>query len=149
METALNFGMPKKGDLQHFIVCGPFEPSLADLSETRGYHGLSLEAGYLYGTVRDRSGNMYTVLRRVPSHVPSPLVQSDNTRKAPGRRLMFQTNRGADDLHFDLGVMKQSGVADDYTMEASADRVTYRSAADPQGAPWSIALTPDALAASC
>jgi hypothetical protein len=145
MDQVKNFGMPKKGDLQHFIACGPFTPSLTDLMESRGYHGLTLEASYLYGTVRDRKGDMYTLLRRVPSHVPSSLSETDTTRKAPGRRLMFQTNRGDPDLHFNLEVMKNAGVSDGYTLNASDDRVSYRSGAEPKGNAWSIDVFPDAL----
>jgi hypothetical protein len=133
-----NYGLPKKGDFQHFTVCGPFEPTLDDLLDPRGYHGIVHEASYLYGTVRDAAGNMYTLLRRLPSNIPSAITEKGDERKGPGRRLMVQTNRGDENLRLCVDLIKASGVSDDLRIDRGVDHVRFRSAENPRGKAWQI-----------
>lgn len=141
MSVTQHLVMPKKGDFQHVTTCGPFEPLLDDLTEDRGYHGLSLEGTYFYGTVRDRAGNMYTLLRRLPSHVPAAMQEAGASRKGVGRRLMYQSNVGKDALRLDVDVIKAAGVSDGYETKRTADSLTFAKAPAAEGKPWSVALT--------
>ena len=142
----IHYGLPKKGDFQHFSVCGPFEPTLDDLFDPRGFHGIVPEASYLYGTVRDESGDMYSMVRRLPSNTPSAVTEKGAERKAPGRRLMVQSNRGDKDVRLLVDLIKSAGVSDDLRVERAADLIRLVSADDPRGRAWQIDFKSGALA---
>jgi hypothetical protein len=118
---------------------------LDSLLDPRGYHGIVHEASYLYGTVRDAAGNMYTLLRRLPSNVLAAITEKGEERKGVGRRLMVQHNRGDDNLRLKVDLIKASGVSDGLRLERTPDQVRFRSGENPLGKAWQIALTPSAL----
>lgn len=141
-----NLGMPRKGDFQHFTVCGPFEPRIDDLLDLRVYYGLFPEAFFIYGTVRDAAGNMYTMARRIPYGPPVAHSEKGEERKAMGRRLMFQTNRGDEHLRFKVDILKASGTSDDPRVERVGGCIRFSSVAQARGGPWQARVSENTLA---
>lgn len=140
-----SLGLPRKGDFQHYTVCGPFDPRLEDTLDRRGYHGLQPEAFFVYGTVRNAAGDMYTVARRIPYGPPLQFSEQGEERKAMGRRLMYQSNRGDAALRLKIALMKASGVSDAPRIEQRGDHIDLRSAADPRGKAWEVQFGTKAL----
>jgi len=141
MTTSTSLGLPRKGDFQHFMVCGPFEPRLDDMLDTRGYHGVVPEGFYPWGTLRDAAGNTYSVARRVPYGPPVSVSEAGDQRKALGRRLMFQTNKDASGMVLNEGVLRAAGVSDGAVVGRAGEVVELRPGADPRGKDWNIRIT--------
>jgi hypothetical protein len=147
MDSALDFGMPRKGDFQHFTLSGPFEPNIDDLLDLRSYHGLHPEGLVVYGTVRDDHGKMYTIARRIPFGVP-PAVQEEGgeARKNIGSRLLFQTDRHDESLRFDKTIIKAAGSTDGFTASRTGDSARFASNEETvRGKPWHVELSADRL----
>jgi hypothetical protein len=138
MTQAISFGMPRKGDFQHFMLCGAFEPRLDDLLDQRGYHGVVPEGLYPWGTLRGASGNLYTIARRVPFGPPVSVAEKGEERKALGRRLMINSNKDAEGLVLNLDHLRAAGVSDDPIVERAGDHAVLRNGADPRGKSWRI-----------
>jgi hypothetical protein len=141
MNQPLSFGLPRKGDFQHHMVCGPFEPRLDDLLDLRGYHGVVPDGFYPWGTMRDAAGNAYSIVRRVPYGLPIAVTEKGDERKAVGRRLMFSTNKGHDAMVLNVDVLRAAGVSDGAVVERVGDAVEMRPAADPRGKNWKLRVT--------
>jgi hypothetical protein len=136
MSSEFNFGMPRKGDFQHYMVCGPFQPNIDDLLDRRSYHGLQPDAFFIYGTLRDAAGNMYTIARRLPYGPLSTFAEKGEERKAMGSRLMFQTNRGENDLRLLTDVMKASGSSATPQVERQEQKIRFSPGAELRGKTW-------------
>lgn len=146
MSKTFNFGMPRKGDFQHYTVCGPFQPNIEDLLDRRSYHGLQPDAFFIYGTLRDAAGNMYTVARRVAYGPAAAFSEKGEERKAMGSRLMFQSNRGDDDLRLHIELMKGSGSSDGAIVQRRGDVMHLQAGANPRGKGWQADVGVNALA---
>lgn len=140
MHDGQGFGLPRKGDFQHVMICGPFEPRLDDLLDQRGYHGVVPEGLYPWGTFRDEDGFLYTLARRVPFGPPVDVREKGDQRKALGRRLMVNSNRDAEGLVLNLDCLKAAGVSDGATVLRVGDRVEMRQAMGADGQPWHVAI---------
>lgn len=138
MISPASFGMPRKGDFQHFMLCGPFEPRLDDLLDQRGYHGVVPEGLFPWGTLRSANGNLYTIARRVPFGPPVSVSEKGEERKALGRRLMINSNRDAEGLVLNLDHLRGAGVSDSPIVERVGDHAVLRSRLEPQGQPWRV-----------
>lgn len=145
MNQVMALGLPRKGDFQHSMICGPFEPRLDDLLDQRSYHGVVPEGFYPWGTVRDASGNAYSIARRVPYGPPISVSEKGDERKALGRRLMFQTNKDQDGLVLNTEVLRAAGISDGARVQRVGDAVEMRPAADPRGKNWGLRLTEKTL----
>ena len=58
---------PRTGSFRHAAIASArrFEPAQV-LAPGATLHGLTVEAGYIWGTLRDDDGGLYTIMRRIP-----------------------------------------------------------------------------------
>lgn len=93
--TATFSKLSPTGSFNHAALCSGrrFDPT-AVLSREKPIHGLTPEAGYIWGTLRDDEGAMYTIMRRVPA-VTDP-QESDGEVKSLGGKLLLVSSDGKD-----------------------------------------------------
>src|SRR5688500_15972214 len=82
---------PARGDFGAQALVAPFEVDVAGMSGEAGLYGMRREGIYLWGTLRDTAGDVYTLMRRIPP----------DWRTARSRQLLLMSTRdGANALHF-------------------------------------------------
>ena len=79
---------PRKGDLGWASLAGGREVDAEELVDGRPYFGLTREAAYLWGTLRDETGQPLTFMRRLPE--PSAGNTASGTSGSLGDKLILQ-----------------------------------------------------------
>jgi hypothetical protein len=108
---------PARGDFGAQALVAPFEVDVVGMSGEAGLYGMRREAIYLWGTLRDTAGDLYTLMRRVPP----------DWRTARSRQLLLQSTRdGADALHFHPAGRTSAARVDSSSEVITADVATWR-----------------------
>jgi hypothetical protein len=115
---------PRKGDLGWGALAGGRVVDPAEFVDHRSYFGLYREAGYLWGVLRDESGQPMTFMRRLADPDAEP---TEGALHALGPQLILQT---AWDGAADLGLRKEARRAvsgDDLVRALEGDRAVWRA----------------------
>ena len=85
-------GLSPTGSFNHAAICSGrrFEPD-AVLAPDISIHGLTPEAGYIWGTLRDDEGGLHSIMRRVPAVRDNKRAGGD-TRSLGGKLILLSSN---------------------------------------------------------
>lgn len=126
---------PRMGEYAFQHVVGAFQPSLEDMASTAPLMGMNPEGLYLWGTLRDEDGNIFSPMRRIPYDLPGA---KPDTR----RYFYLQHNVGSDALHL-AKEGRRSAPNDDHLFGIEGDKVVWRSHPDAPGNPFLAEWTPE------
>ncbi|MGE0383368.1 MAG: hypothetical protein AB7Q97_01475 [Gammaproteobacteria bacterium] len=130
---------PERGNFGWQPLVSTFEPTLEDMISDRAYFGMPPEGLYLWGTLRDEQGEIYEIMRRIPTNLPGA---AKDTR----RRFYLQTTLGhADALHMHP-CWRQSAPNDGYRRWLADAKVQWQSAPEVGGNPFHVTWSPTACA---
>lgn len=135
-ETKKTTKRPGRGDFGWQPIVSTFEPTLEDMMSDRAYFGMPPEALYLWGTLRDEDGEMYSIMRRIPNNLPGA---AKDTR----RRFYLQTTLGHTDAMHLHPSGRKSASNDGHTRTLEDGRIHWRSAADMPGNAFHVTWTPE------
>lgn len=124
---------PQRGNFGYRPLVGPYLYEPHRMVETRGYFGLSLEAAFQYGTVRDDEGHIYSLTRRF----------TVNPAKGGRDTLLVQSTRNDEGcLKFDPALFQGAATGKNVVLGRDGERAYRRSPADADGRAYEITYGP-------
>ena len=126
---------PGMGEYAFQPVAGAFQPTLESMASSEPMMGMDPEGLYLWGTLRDEDGNMFSPMRRIPYDLPC-------AKRDTRRYFYLQHNLGADHYRMDK-IGRQSAPNDGHSFGLEGDKVVWRSHPDAPGNPWLAEWTPE------
>lgn len=132
------------GSFNHAAIASTriFDPTAA-LDPDLTIHGLNLEAGYIWGTLRDGDGHVYSIMRRIPAH-RDPDADT-HSHSLGGKLILLQGGDG-----IDLAVRKEPRLApsSDAIIRTVTDAGAFdlSAPANEHGRSMKLTLTADAMA---
>lgn len=134
MSNAPRNKRPAMGEYAFQTVVGAFEPTVEDMLSLDPMMGMMPEGLYLWGTLRDEDGNIYSPMRRIPFNLPGA---KEDTR----RFFYLQTNVGAEHLKLDKAG-RRSAPNDNHLFGEENGKVIWRSHPDAPGNPFLAEWSP-------
>lgn len=119
---------PGMGEYAFQPVVGAFEPTLQDMLSTEPLMGMNPEGLYLWGTLRDEDGNMFSPMRRIPFDLPGA---KQDTR----RYFYLQHNVGEQNFILDKAG-RNSAPNDNHFFGREGDKAVWRSSPEVSGSPF-------------
>ena len=127
---------PGLGDFGWQALASALETTAQDLVSPGSLFGMVPEALYLWGTVRDEEGNLYSPMRRIPFDTPG---------KRPDTRRRFFLQTTLDSPHYRMHPAgRHSAVNDGHSMRIDGDNVSWSSAPAAPGKPFLAEWSPTA-----
>ncbi|MGE0385586.1 MAG: hypothetical protein AB7Q97_12705 [Gammaproteobacteria bacterium] len=126
---------PERGNFGWQALVSTFEPTLEDMISDRSYFGMPPEGLYLWGTLRDEAGEIYSIMRRIPTRLPGA---ARDTR----RRFYLQTTLGHDDALHMHPCHRDSAPNDGYERRLADGKVQWRSSPNVGGNPFHVTWSP-------
>lgn len=136
--TASETAKPRRPGVGEFAfqpVVGAFEPSLAAMASLEPNMGMDPEGLYLWGTLRDEDGNMYSPMRRIPYNLPGAI-------KDTRRYFFLQHNCGSDQFRLD-SIGRGSAPNDGHSFGIVDNAVVWASHPRAPGNPFRAEWTPE------
>ncbi|HMS74888.1 hypothetical protein [Gordonia sp. (in: high G+C Gram-positive bacteria)] len=137
-------GLPRTGSFRHAAIASArrFEPEQV-LAPGATLHGLSVEAGYIWGTLRDDDGGLYTIMRRIPpardEHKPDEILSL-------GGKLILTYSDGSPDSQLMLRREPRYAIdSNSLTRTAGPDSVEFTAGPNEHGRSTRLALTTDSF----
>ncbi len=125
MNAVIQSVRPDRGHFHYQMLLGDHSSDPAEVAHDRAWFGLPWSAIYMYGTLRDEDGELYTVLR-----IPE-------TAGGGRKRFFLQTSIDADDLKVH-GASRASARNTGFVRTHADGSTVLRSAPDAEGNPFRI-----------
>lgn len=139
--STINHG-PETGSFNHRALMSGrrFDPT-AVLRTDQSIHGLQPEAGYIWGTLRDDEGGIYTIMRRVPPRGPA-VDHGDGKHSLGGKLLLTRSGHGADQLEL-RREPRYAVHSDDIVIERGTDAAVLGASENEHGKSMTLRLSED------
>jgi hypothetical protein len=127
------------GSFNHAAICSGrrFDPAMVLASESP-IHGLTPEAGYIWGTLRDEEGRLHSIMRRIPPAQDTTQTNGD-PRSLGGKLILLSSADGDDQMQIRREPRNAPGSNDLTRRVVDSTAVEFTAPANDHGR--SVALT--------
>ncbi|TAM65140.1 hypothetical protein [Mycobacterium sp.] len=138
MNTPTLAGPVRSGTFNHAALASgrDFDPN--DFVTNESILGLQREAGYIWGTLRDEDGTLYSTMRRIAATPPD--AREDGRQSLGGKHILLNTGTGREGMQLRKEAryaVDSAAVQAELTDEGTA---TLSSAPDAEGQPMRLVL---------
>ena len=141
MNTATLTTLGPTGTFNHGALASGRDFDPRDFVTDDSILGLRREAGYIWGTVRDEEGTLYSTMRRIAATPPE--AREDGRQSLGGRHILLGTGTGREGMHLRKEARHAVDSAAITAELTDEDTATLASAPDAEGQPMRLVLSKD------
>ena len=129
--------LPMTGDFNSAALASARRLDVDQIVSDDPILGLTREAGYLWGTLRDEDGVLYSIMRRIDTKPPENI---DGPKKSLGGKLILVSNAGGDQLQLERAPRFAADSAS-ITRSRKGDAAVFEVAAEGDQRAMSLSLS--------
>jgi len=139
MSTSTLTTLGPAGTFNHAALASGREFNARDFVTDDSILGLQREAGYIWGTLRDDEGTLYSTMRRIAQTPPG--ARDDGRQSLGGRHILLSTGTGREGMQLRKEPRYAVDSAGIDIKLTDADTATLSSAPDAEGNPMRLVLS--------